>query len=180
MKKGVAKKSVTKKATKSVKKTNTKKLPEKKGGKTTEITLLGNEVGPSSTAHVLFTQATLNGTTLRIPAQAYQCRDLPRPDLITFDYQVEFNGVNFGLARVIQASPIRPYEGSIEVDINGPIPYPFDGSLVDTLTVTVLTKKKVYPPPRFTVDGEVRSVSCDSRAGTAKKRVTRTKKKSKK
>ena len=73
MKKGVAKKSVTKKATKSVKKTNTKKLPKKKGGKRNDNRPRGVEIEPESTAHVLFTQATLTGTILTIPAKVNQC-----------------------------------------------------------------------------------------------------------
>ncbi len=174
------KKGVAKKATKSVKKTNTKKLPKKKGGKRNDIRPRGIEVGVSSTAHVLFTQATLNGTTLNIPAQAYQCRNLPRPALTTFDYQVEFNGKHYELVRVIVASPNRNYEGYIEVDIDGIIPDPLDGTLEDTLTVTVITKKKVPVIRLVTSDGDGPIAHCDSPAGTAKKQVTRTKKKSKK
>jgi hypothetical protein len=178
------KKGVAKKATKSVKKgtakgTAKKSGPKIKGEKGRESRALGIEVEQSSTAHVLFTGATLSGSTLRIPAQAYQCRNLPRPPLTTFEYKVEFNNHDYGLVTAIEASPFRRFEGYIEVDIGG-IPDDLDVTLEDILKVTVLTKKRVPVGPRTSGEGEVCSMSSDSSAGTAKKRVTQSKKKAKK
>jgi hypothetical protein len=177
------KKGIAKKATKSVKKgtakaTAKKSSPKIKGEKGRGSRTLGLEVDQSSAAYVLFTGSTLSEGRLTISAQAYECDKPSRPPLTTFEYQVEFNGELLGLAAVFENRE-RPYEGSIHITL-GTIPPPttdpLDGSLVDTLIVTVLTKKRVSPPLRGLLDDEGIIATCGSHVPTAKKRVTRTKK----
>lgn len=174
------KKGVAKKATKSVKKTNTKKLPKKKGGKMNDNRPRGIEVGSDSKAHAIFTRATLTGKSLAIRVEASQCSNLIRPPVTTFDYQVEFNGRNYGLFAAVEDGIQTRHKGTIKLEVTGLIPDHVDASLDDILTVTVLTKKKVTVVRRIASDGDSFIEPCDSPIGTAKKRVTRTKKKSQK
>ncbi len=152
MKKGVTKKAATKKAL-------PKKSAVKKGAKNEKkqsgvmLRPKAEEYPQESTAFVSLEDSFIvvsdTSQTVVVPAKAwyYPKRTTgPRPGIDSFEYMLDYNGKQLSPVTVVVAGINKRYEGTIQADLGG-ISVKGDKPLLDSLTVTVITKKKVKPPP---------------------------------